>query len=92
MKYAAMVIAWTSGLALMWSHRDAATMIATSLAVDAALAPITAIAAARRGRSGPLWTALGFAFGAWALAFVLIFKPRANAPAHAGGPNSPHAA
>lgn len=92
MKYAAAALAWMSGFALMRFHRDAATMIATSLAVDAALAPITAIAATRRGRSGSLWTALGFAFGAWALAFVLIFRPRAIAPAPTGGANSPDAA
>ncbi len=87
----AILLGWTSGIALMRLHRDAATMIGTALAVDAALAPITAIAAVRRGRSGARWTILGFALGAWALAFVLIFKPRAAAPAPAEGPNSPSA-
>ncbi len=89
MNLAATILSWTSGLALMRFHRDAATMIGTALAIDAALAPITAVAAARRGRGVARWTILGLALGAWALAFVLIFKPRRAAPA--AGPDSPTA-
>ena len=51
----------TSGFALMRYRGGAAEIIATSLIIDAALAPLTATIASRRGRSLVIWSLLGFA-------------------------------
>lgn len=66
----------TSGFALMRYRGGAAEIIATSLIIDAALAPLTATIATRRGRSLVIWSLLGLAFGMWALAAALIMRPR----------------
>jgi hypothetical protein len=72
----AVIVGITSGFALI-GHREApAILLGTALAVDASLAPLTAVIAARRGRSPLRWAVVGFAFGAWSLAYVLIFRPR----------------
>jgi hypothetical protein len=65
----------TSGFALMRYRGGPAEIIATSLIIDAALAPLTATIAARRGRSLLVWAVIGFAFGMWALAAALIAGP-----------------
>ena len=67
----------TSGFALMRYRGGAPEIIATSLIIDAALAPLTATIASRRGRSALVWSLLGFAFGMWALAATLLLRPRA---------------
>jgi hypothetical protein len=74
----ATLLALTSGFLLARSHGGAADLIATSLALDAALAPVTVVVAARRGRSIVRWSVVGFLFGVWALAWVLLFKPASN--------------
>ncbi|MGH7987775.1 MAG: hypothetical protein ACREQX_16035 [Candidatus Binataceae bacterium] len=79
----AQIIGFASGFALMRYHEGTLSLLATSLMVDAALAPLTAIIAARRGRRIALWAVLGFLFGMWALAVVLLFKPRAANPGQA---------
>jgi hypothetical protein len=68
----------TSGFALMRYHGGPAEIIATSLIIDAALAPLTATIASRRGRSPLVWALLGFALGMWALAATLLLPPRAR--------------
>jgi len=75
----AVILSITSGFALLGYHETAARLIATSLAVDASLAPLTAIIAARRARSPTFWAVAGFAFGMWALAYVLLMR-RPNPP------------
>ncbi len=70
----AIIVSLTSGFALMGYHGSPPTIIATSLAIDASLAPLTAIIASRRGRSALLWTILGFLFGMWTLAYVLLAR------------------
>jgi len=72
----AAVLGLTSGFGLLGYHETAARLIATSLAVDASLAPLTAIIAARRARSPAFWAVAGFAFGMWALAIVLLISRR----------------
>src|ERR1700719_1745779 len=90
MKTIAAIVGLMSGFALMRSHKAPVDMIATSLIVDAALAPLTAIIAARRGRSAVRWVIAGFALGMWALAYVLIVVPRQPAaPAHPENPARP---
>jgi hypothetical protein len=77
----AFILSVASGFALMRYRLPPLTTAMTSLIIDLSLAPITAIIAYRRGRSPGLWTLLGLAFGAWALAWVLIFPLRRPTPA-----------
>jgi hypothetical protein len=72
----ATIVSLTSGFALIGYHEPPATLLGTALAVDASLAPLTAVIAARRGRSPLLWAVVGFTFGVWSLAYVLLFRPR----------------
>jgi hypothetical protein len=79
----ATIVAYASGFALMRYHESAATLLATSLAVDASLAPLTAIVAMRRGRATTTWAIVGFLFGLWAFIVVLLIgkpKPRDLSP------------
>lgn len=76
----AMVLGFTSGFALMGYHQPPLNLIATSLAIDATLAPLTAIIASRHGRMGTPWAIFGFAFGVWALGVVLIVTRRTEPP------------
>ena len=90
MEIIAHLVGLTSGFALMRLHKAPVDMIATSLIVDAALAPLTAVIAARRGRSAMRWVIAGFAFGMWALAYVLIIAPaRTDVPAQPESPARP---
>ena len=89
MRIVALIVSYTSGFALMRLHKAPIDLLATSLIVDAALAPLTAVIAARRGRSPMRWTLLGFALGMWALAWVLIVAPEATEPARPENPSVP---
>ena len=83
MQTLATIVAYASGFALMRYHGSAVTLLATSLAVDASLAPLTAIVAMRRGRPTALWAIVGFLFGLWAFIVVLLIgspKLRAETP------------
>ncbi len=73
----ASLLSIASGFALMGYSEPPANLIATSIIIDLALAPLTAIIAARRGRSTIRWTVAGLALGAWALAAVMIIPPPA---------------
>ena len=55
MQTLATIVAYASGFALMRYHESPANLLATSLAVDASLAPLTVIVAMRRGRAATLW-------------------------------------
>ena len=86
----ATIVSYASGFALMRSHKPPIDMLATSLIVDAALAPLTAIIAARQGRSPLRWAMVGFVLGMWALAYVLIVAPhQAGGPARPENPSAP---
>ena len=74
----ATILSVTSGFALMRYRGGPAEIIATSLIIDAALAPLTANIASRRGRSPLVWALLGFALGMWALVATLLLRPRAQ--------------
>jgi hypothetical protein len=81
----ATIVAYASGFALMRYHESAANLLATSLAVDASLAPLTAIVAMRRGRPIGIWAVIGFLFGLWAfIAVLLLGKPKAPGPRQPG--------
>ncbi len=79
----------TSGFALMRYQGPPANLIATSIIVDLALAPLTAIVASRRGRSTIRWTVAGLTLGAWALAAVMIIPPSRPAPPRPETPQYP---
>jgi hypothetical protein len=72
----ALILSTTSGFILMRYRLPPLETVMTSIIVDLALAPITVIIAHRRHRPISLWVALGLLFGAWALAWVLIFPWR----------------
>jgi hypothetical protein len=92
----ASILSIASGFALMGYHEPPANMIATSIIINLALTPLTAIVASRRGRSALRWTLAGLLLGAWALAAVMIIPapshpapPRPDAPPY---PPTSHAA
>lgn len=90
MEIIATIVSYASGFALMRSHQPPLDLLATSLMVDAALAPLIAVIAARRGRSPARWLATGFAFGMWALAYVLMVAPATtNDPVRPQNPSRP---
>ena len=84
------ILSITSGFALMGYRMPPATLLGTSIVVDLALAPLTAIIAARRGRSAAAWTIAGLALGMWALAAVLLMRSAVTPPAaHSEPPDFP---
>jgi|SRR5579864_4559072 type IV secretory pathway TrbD component len=90
METIATIVSYASGFALMRTHKAPIDLVATSLIVDAALAPLTAVIAARRGRSPLRWVVAGFVLGMWALAYVLIVAPAAtDDPARPQSPSRP---
>jgi hypothetical protein len=85
----ASILGIASGFALMGYHEPPANMIATSVIINVALTPLTAIVASRRGRSAVRWTIASLALGAWALAAVMIIPPRQSAPPLPDAPQYP---
>jgi|ERR1700722_479118 hypothetical protein len=84
-KTIATIVAYASGFALMRYHETAANLLATSLAVDASLAPLTTIVAIRRGRAAMRWAIIGFPFGLWAFITVLLIgTPKPASPDQPG--------
>ncbi len=85
----ASLLSIASGFALMGYHEPPANLIATSIVIDLALAPLIAIIASRHGRSAIRWTVAGLVLGAWALAAVLIIPRRRPAPSRSDTPRYP---
>lgn len=85
----ASLLSIASGFALMGYREPPANLIATSIVIDLALAPLTAIIASRRGRSTIRWTVAGLALGAWALAAVMIIPPSRPVPPRPDAPQYP---
>lgn len=85
----ARILSIASGFALMGYHEPPANLIATSIIINLALTPLTAIVASRRGRSPIRWTLAGLALGAWALAAVMILPESRPAPPRPDAPNYP---
>lgn len=92
----ATALALASGFALMGYREPPKELLATSIAINIALAPLTAVVAGRRGRSAAVWSVIGLCFGMWALAASLIFLPPPGRGPHDPGtdgyPSTPHAA
>jgi hypothetical protein len=89
MSIIASLLSIASGFALMGYREPPANLIATSIVIDLALAPLIAIIASRRGRSALRWTIAGLALGAWALAAVMIIPPNRPAPSRPDAPRYP---
>jgi hypothetical protein len=85
----ASLLSLASGFALMGYRETPANLIATSIAINLALAPLTAIIASRRGRSATLWAIGGLALGAWALVAVMILPESRPAPPRPPAPPLP---
>ena len=85
----ATILGYASGFALMGYRENPPELIATSLAINAALGTLTALVAIRRRRNFVLWTALGFTLGAWALAAVLLLGPARGAAERGPGADFP---
>ena len=85
----ASILSIASGFALMGYHEPPANLIATSIIINLALTPLTAIVASRRGRSAVRWTIAGLALGAWALAAVMIIPESRPAPPRPDAPPYP---
>ena len=70
-----------SGFALMGYRESPLDLIATSAVINVALAPLTAVVAARRRRSALVWGIIGLCFGMWALAAtLLLMSPPKESP------------
>ena len=76
MHIVAIVLAVGSGFILTRPHAPSEELIATSLLIDAALAPVTAMLAHERGRSTLRWCIFGAALGMWALAAAFFVWER----------------
>jgi|HubBroStandDraft_6_1064221.scaffolds.fasta_scaffold328009_2 hypothetical protein len=74
MQLLATILGAASGFLIMGYHDQAPEIIATSLVVDASLAPLTGVIAAHRGWSPARWSIIGFPFGVWALGLVLLLR------------------
>ncbi len=85
----ASLLSIASGFALMGYREPPANLIATSIVIDLALAPLIAIIASRRGRSVIRWSVAGLVLGGWALAAVLIIPPSRPAPSRPDTPRYP---
>jgi len=94
MQTLATIMGLASGFALTGYDGGAANLLATSIAINLALAPLTAAVASRRGRSALLWGLIGLVFGIWALAGALIFlTPRSRyGSSPSADSHPPHAA
>ncbi len=80
METAATIVSLASGFALTGYRGGALNLLATSLVINAALGPLTAVVASRRGRSTLVWTVLGLSLGMWALAAALMLPPLRDRP------------
>lgn len=71
-----------SGFGLMRFKESSLNLLVTSAVINAALAPLTAVVASRRGRSPIVWGAIGLGFGMWALGATLLLMtpPKGAAP------------
>ena len=69
-------LAYLTGLRWIDPHLDSATLVRTALVVHTCDAVLCRLFAHNNGYSKNLWTVLGFVFGIWAVALLLILPKR----------------
>lgn len=69
------ILGYWTGLRLLSAHLDAETLLRTAAVVHICDAIMCRLFAHNNGYPKKLWTVLGFVFGLWAVA-VLILLPR----------------
>lgn len=73
------VLGYVTGLRLISPEIDAATLLRTTVVLHIIDAILCRLFAHNNGYAKNLWTALGFVFGLWAVAVVLVLPKRAGA-------------
>jgi hypothetical protein len=81
------ILGYFTGLRLLNPAMDGATLLRTALVVHTCDAVMCRLFAHNNGYPKNLWTALGFVFGIWALA-VLIILPNRSAHLQQSDPQS----
>ncbi len=73
-------LGYFTGLRLFAPHIDAATLVRTVLVVQTCDAIMCWLIAHNNGYPKRLWTGLGFCFGVWAVAVLLLLPRRPSSP------------
>ena len=81
-------LGYLTGLALLSPGMDAGTLVRTVLLVHTCDSLMCRLVAHNNGYSKRLWTWLGFVFGIWAVA-ALMLLPRRGGPPVAGAGSAP---
>jgi hypothetical protein len=72
------LLGYLTGLRWINPHLDGATLLRTALVVHSCDAVLCRLFAHNNGHSKTLWTVLGFVFGMWAVAVLLMLPKRVN--------------
>ena len=75
-------LGYVTGLRLFAPHIDAATLVRTVLVVHTCDAIMCRLIAHNNGYPKRLWTGLGFCFGVWAVAVLMLLPRRPTASNH----------
>jgi hypothetical protein len=70
------VLGYVTGLRLISPEIDAATLVRTTIVVHITDAILCRLFAHNNGYGKNLWTTLGFVFGLWAVAVLLVLPKR----------------
>jgi hypothetical protein len=70
------VLSYLTGLRFLNPDMDASTLLRTALLVHTCDAIMCRLFAHNNGYSKNLWTFLGFAFGVWAVAVLIVLPKR----------------
>ena len=76
----AVILSYVTGFRWVNPALDPATLVRTVLVVHACDAVLCRLFAHNNGHSKNRWTALGFIFGLWAVALLLVLPKRADPP------------
>jgi hypothetical protein len=75
------LIGYLSGLAFLQSDIELGTLLATMLVVNTCDAIMCRLFAHNNGYPKNLWTVVGFVFGIWAVAALIVMPKREKRPA-----------
>ena len=74
------VLGYLTGLRLLAPELDPATLVRTAVVVHTCDAVLCRLFAHNNGYPKNLWTALGFVFGIWAVAVLVLLPKRRSEP------------